>query len=234
MKRNRASSQTSKRSKLVAYAKRKPFPGQTFRIPRWAGKNQTGFPKQLTIKHRYVDRTTIACTAGAFANYKFRCNGMFDPNHSGTGHQPMYFDQLAALYNHYTVTKSKIKVSFGNLDLTGATVGVGIYIDDDTSSIPTTFESSMEQSSATFTTVGGATSEPRSITKYWNAVQAFGPNPMANDNLQGNGTTDPTEQQIFVLCCQPIQTASSTVNIGVLVEIEYTATWDELVNNNGS
>lgn len=33
----------------------------------------------------------------------FRANGIFDPDVTGTGHQPLYRDQVADLYTNYTV-----------------------------------------------------------------------------------------------------------------------------------
>ena len=35
-----------------------------------------------------------------------------DPNHTGVGHQPLYFDQLMTIYNHYIVIGAKITVKF--------------------------------------------------------------------------------------------------------------------------
>ena len=36
---------------------------------------------------------------------------MFHPDKSSVGHQPMYFDQLQAIYDHFTVINSRIKVT---------------------------------------------------------------------------------------------------------------------------
>ena len=42
-------------------------------------------------------------------------NSLFDPDQTGTGHQPYYFDQFAALYNRYTVLGSKLTAEFSLL-----------------------------------------------------------------------------------------------------------------------
>ena len=39
-------------------------------------------------------------------------NSLFDPNRTGTGHQPYGFDQLSTFYNRYYVTGSKMTVTF--------------------------------------------------------------------------------------------------------------------------
>ncbi len=44
--------------------------------------------------------------------YIFQLNNTFDPNQTGTGHQPRGRDELAAIYNEYTVLRAKWKVEF--------------------------------------------------------------------------------------------------------------------------
>ena len=41
--------------------------------------------------------------SNGIAKQYMRMNSLFDPDQTGTGHQPYYFDQFAALYNRYTV-----------------------------------------------------------------------------------------------------------------------------------
>jgi len=59
---------------------------------------------------------TLNAGSGVAASYVFAANGLFDPNISAVGHQPMGFDQLMALYNQYTVIGGIIKVTFSNSD----------------------------------------------------------------------------------------------------------------------
>ena len=55
---------------------------------------------------------------GSLASKVFTCNGLYDPDVSGTGHQPRGFDQMMALYDHYVVTKCKMTVMYWNSDET--------------------------------------------------------------------------------------------------------------------
>lgn len=41
----------------------------------------------------------------------YTCNGLFDPDISGTGHQPIGFDTMMSLYTQYTVLRSRISVT---------------------------------------------------------------------------------------------------------------------------
>lgn len=60
----------------------------------------------------YYDRIGLtAPTTGNVVSYYFSANGLFDPDITGTGHQPMGFDQMMSLYNQYTVYHSSIRVS---------------------------------------------------------------------------------------------------------------------------
>lgn len=50
-------------------------------------------------------------TGGAiFYQQVMRGNSVFDPDYTGAGRQPTFFDQMAALYNRYTVRASTCKV----------------------------------------------------------------------------------------------------------------------------
>lgn len=49
-----------------------------------------GFPNSEVAKIRYSDQITI--TGTTYAQNTFRGNSAFDPDESGIGHQPMYFD----------------------------------------------------------------------------------------------------------------------------------------------
>lgn len=73
---------------------------------------------------------------GLPASYTFSLNGLFDPNVTGTGHQPARFDQLMAMYELYCVYGAKIAVSFQNTQTIGggATI-VGITAADENPTI---------------------------------------------------------------------------------------------------
>ncbi len=58
----------------------------------------------------YADYFSINPTTGAPATYVFSCNGLYDPNITGTGHQPHGFDQLMQNYKNYQVLSSSIEV----------------------------------------------------------------------------------------------------------------------------
>jgi len=69
-----------------------------------------GIPRFMEVTLLYAQYNTFTTAAGAIALQNFRGNSLFDPDKTGTGTQPMYFDQWATLYNRYRVLGSRIEV----------------------------------------------------------------------------------------------------------------------------
>jgi len=66
------------------------------------------FPNTKTLNLRYVENFTLnPGVLGSSVNV-FSMNGLFDPNISGTGHQPMFFDNYMAIYGQYRVNRAYI------------------------------------------------------------------------------------------------------------------------------
>lgn len=188
-----------------------------------------GFPKRVVCTHKYVGFRDLTSTTGLVGTYRFSCNGMFDPDSTGVGHQPMYFDNLTAIYDHYTVIGSKLTLKVVPKNVTQGPGAVAVFVNDDTSTAITNIGTAVEQSSGTsalLLPVGQ--SVPLTVTKYWSAKKTFGGSILGNDNLQGNASADPTESQFYDICYQDIGTGSASSTIQLWVEIEYTAVWDEL------
>jgi hypothetical protein len=71
---------------------------------------------------------------GNAATYFFSANGMFDPDITGTGHQPMGFDQMMTFYEQATVVKSTCTVRF--LPSQPAICGIALVPDTSTFNLP--------------------------------------------------------------------------------------------------
>lgn len=225
-----ARSYGSKRSRVsrapVKYYRRKP---QAFSA-QGAKYYGFGFPPKLNIKHRYHEIFSLTTTAGGgVATQQFRCNGMYDPNVTGTGHQPLYFDQVAAVYDHFTVLKSYLKLTLSTDQSNPQQVVV--FLNDDSTVTPSGMASLQEQSSAKYTNVvAGMTT---TLYLPWDAYKTFGGSVLANDNLQGSASADPIEQQVYTVVGQAIDISKAT-NILVNAEIVYYAVWDEVRDIAGS
>jgi len=179
------------------------------------------FPKQLFNTVKYVEIVPVSIVVG-FGKYVFSTNGLFDPNITGTGHQPLYFDQLIAIYDHYTVLRSRAKVTsyYSSTSYLHA-----LYVDDDTSGYTST-NGAMETPDGKGALFSPSVEGSKSLSISWDASKAFGPNPQAQDSLQGTSSSNPAEQQYFTLVTYDM--ASTTGSAYALFEIEYDVVWDEL------
>lgn len=186
-----------------------------------------GFPDKLCMKHKYVESVNLVGTAGALASYIFSCNGMYDPNSTGTGHQPSYFDAMCGIYNHYTVIGSVLRVTLGQTATTNIATLVGAYINDDGTIVPTTAAGCCEQSRNVTSFLLLNDNNSKTLTLKWSAKGTFGGSILANDNLEGTAAANPTEASTFNLFAQTTD-LTSTAGVACLVEIEYIAVWHEL------
>lgn len=115
-------------------------------IPGMIPDQVYGFPKTILTKLRYSDSIQLGITSGVLNYHVFRANSLFDPDYTGTGHQPMYFDQYAGIYLSYQVLGSKITVTW-NTTTANELHLVGITGEDDTSG-STTATTRMEQNNS--------------------------------------------------------------------------------------
>lgn len=188
----------------------------------------TGFPNKIVMKHKYVELVGLSITSGAKGTYTFSCNNMWDPNVSSIGHQPLYRDQLAAIYNHYTVIGARIKVSFTNASSTYTTpVYCTVYVDDDNAVTNAALVGSIEQKGARVKYLSNS-GEPAVLISKWSAKRTFGGSVLSNNQLTASVGSSPTEQSYFILGVQPND--SSTITINALVELEYITVWSELTD----
>lgn len=71
----------------------------------------TGFPDRMYMNLVYQSDTIIQSHAsGVPAFYQFVLNGLFDPNLTGAGHQPLAYDSVKLLYARYRVTHAKYEI----------------------------------------------------------------------------------------------------------------------------
>lgn len=100
------------------YARKTKAPRKYRRKRRYAKRNMLSFtkapiPNKFAVKLRYADYHTIdPQVAGGAGVFVLSANGLYDPNITGTGHQPRGFDQWMTMFDHYTVIGSKLTVRF--------------------------------------------------------------------------------------------------------------------------
>jgi len=184
----------------------------------------------LTMKHRYVDSVGFTGTSGGLALASFNCNSLFKPNNTSAGHQAMYFDNMKVIYDHYTVIGSIIKATFSlNSSASSPATVVGILQNDDATVAPLSYQSALENSRSVASQLPNQNGEVVTLTHKWSAKGTFGGSILGNDNLQGTATSSPAELSVWTLFTQATDMTTTTATT-CLVEIEYIAVWDELID----
>lgn len=200
-----------------------------WRIPRnYTSVNfGQGFPKQARMSMRYWDNITVSSTTGSVGLWNFRANDVYDPNATGTGHQPMYFDQMMAIYNHFVVVGSKISVfpSYGGANTTPYAMVI-MFNDDLTSPSLSSLFAAIENSKSKFV-INAPQADGKMLSMGYSARSTFGGDPLAMSQLQGTASASPSETSVFTIAMQPSDLAS-TLDVYVQVLIEYEVVFREL------
>lgn len=175
----------------------------------------------------YCASTGLTSGASAANAYVISANGLFDPDVSGTGGQPISFDQAMTFFNHYTVHKSTIRVSFqSNSTTLRATVGLFV---SGSSTITTSIEQLMENGDGAFQILeyAGAFGGIASFTRTLDAGKFQSVrNVMDDPNMRGDSASNPTEQCYYHLAVWNAASAS-TLTVDFQAQITYDATFHE-------
>lgn len=221
--------------------RRKPKPKYVVIKPRIP---LNGVKNSEIAKLRYVEQINIAQSSGDEV-YNFRANSLFDPNLTGTGHQPMGFDQLALKYDHYQVLGSVIRIT---PIITGTSTSSGdapswviVRTVDNSTTDYTNFRDVLENQPygrqkklyiSNYAPWGDspALRTQKIISAYYDPKKMFGLNKStlrANEDLKPLVTANPNEDAIFQIQAFPVGTNGTRDGIDLLVEIDYTAVFTE-------
>jgi len=180
--------------------------------------SQIGFPDSLTnVRLKYSDRYPFSLSAAPAAQV-FRANSAFDPDLTGVGHQPDFFDQLAAIYQQYCVTGCLAKLAVSNLSTT-----VPIFLSvwwTDVNNSSQSVEASREAKYGKFYTVGPSTGAHGSmdiVIPRMSSNQIQGMKDVTQDpNNYQLVTVNPTDQWFLIIKVESAD-GSSTVNAQIEV-----------------
>jgi hypothetical protein len=155
----------------------------------------------------YAYQLTRTTTAGAIGTYFFTANGLFDPDITGTGHQPLGFDTMMLYYEQYTVLSSKISVTFLNNGANAIRAAVSLKPDTTAPVIGDMVENGFVKmvalDSPGYMTGAGAGIRIKQVSLDCDVAAYFGrrtAREMLNDtSLQGTVAANPSEQVYFAI-----------------------------------
>lgn len=66
----------------------------------------------VILPFNYSETITISGISGAMGDYVYRINSLYDPNYTGTGVQPLYYDQWTYMYSNYLVNAVAYELTY--------------------------------------------------------------------------------------------------------------------------
>ena len=200
------------------------------RMPYSRAFNSNPFPPKLYNTLRYSEQVIVntSDSLNGCGSYLFQANNLYDPNYTGTGHQPLYYDQLTGIYNHWTVISSKMTIRVQRVSNPVQVQCVLLLDDDATLGTTNNINLLTERSGAVFGAADPGNGLLLTLSKTWSARKWFGANPLDNDNLQGTVSAGPSEGVYYGFMVQDLTGTSQSV--ACHVTMEFNVIWDELAS----
>lgn len=178
----------------------------------------TAVRKRLT----YFDTSSISVTVGAMSSYVFSVNGLYDPNVTGTGHQPAGFDQMMVFFDHYVVVHSKATVTWANA-ASASTPQIALSLNSTVTPVtdPVVLNETGYVARDILNVAG--TNDGIKTTSMTCDVSKFQGVPIPKDNpeLWGSATANPVEQSYFNLSAwEGLSSTSAVVRFEIMIEYD--------------
>jgi len=195
-------------------------------VQRSVGSLGKGFPSRLTFTHTYVDNFTLVSTLGSIGTQVYRLNGMYDPDYSNTGHQPMFFDQMTPLYEHYTVIASKITIWLTPSTASTVPCQVAMFQNSANGATFSSMKDIAEQYRCKMAQTTMGDTRPVKLSLGFSAKKTFGGSVLGNTDLQGTATADPAEISYGYIALKSNDNAT-TATFYIRAKIDFIAVWNE-------
>ena len=199
------------------------------------------FPNGIVAKHKYTDQLTLSASyvntdIPATALQSFRSASLFDPDRTNTGHQPLFYDEMALVYNQYRVIGAKMRLRFVNLceepviivgGHLGAPLGTGWN--------PHHLMERKDIKSRILSPMSAGGKNQTTMTLYYSPSKFY---KQSKENLQNDnslvgkfdGSIVPSKMSYFEFGCAQVDSAQGSSNdhkVKVYIDIEYTAFWND-------
>lgn len=191
-----------------------------------------GMPDQFFTKMKYTE--VIQLTAGLgteYQVYQFRGNSLYDPNFTGTGAQPPYFDQICganALYTQFLVSASKIKLRVSAIGDTFAIGNADVAVTPSQTAYASTLWTDVDDQLSSKSTRSAAVVRydnrgPKYVKNYAMTSKVFDTKDI-QDQLSifaGTSSANPTAPWYWIIGAQGMDRTSTTMNLNILVTLTY-------------
>lgn len=163
--------------------------------------NCIGFPDRMTTILKYSELFSFGANPQPAGQY-FKMNSAFDPNGTGTGHQPSFYDIYTSVYGRYFVRQFKLVVDFVNAGTVGVDV-VALY--SDTQLTANTVEQLTESKYCIARTMGISTGARSAVTLTlpW----------MTSGKLMGQPFAEADDSMYALISADPADIAFGTIKV---------------------
>lgn len=201
--------------------KRRPFKRRRKMVKRSTTSATNGFNDSYRTKLRYRDFTTILVGL-PLASRIYRANGAFDPNFAVGGSQPMYFDQLAAVYSRYRVHGCTCRVTtIGLGDGSQSPLAIVLNAEDD-STPPSSYEEATERTYSKTTFITKFPNNVNKISRTLSTKKKLGYKNIEQVELLSSAVTaDPGEQWFYIITMAKLDPAAADAPLVLDVELTY-------------
>lgn len=200
---------------------------RTYQVSRYTN-NLSAFPigQTFRFKTRYVQlQNELDVGVGGIAvSQVYSLTSLYDPYTSGTGHQPIGYDEMMAMYDHYTVIGARARVRFNQENYTANNMIVAISVQP-TSTVSTGLTNTIENGLCKWTTLApseGGGSQATLVMPF-SAKKYFNRNVMNEKDHQGSVGSSPNENAYLHVTVKPSESGVDPLKVFYHIEIDYIA-----------
>lgn len=187
------------------------------------------FPQKMIVTMKYSTYVRLDPSVGAPVAYNwFRANSIYDPDQTGTGHQPYSHDTYQTIYQHYRVLSSKIICNFvpNGSSSTGHVVCGVITTPTVEPALVLDYDTIRERDIGKYK-INSGQDQVVKVTGAYNSKKMY-PSNVGNLNaLFGN---NPTEEAYFAVYATATNETLDASSVDVIVDIYYKVLMWELKN----
>jgi len=177
-----------------------------------------GVPDRFRMKMKYSDQDIASHSSGALSIWNFRANSLFDPDYTYTGHQPLGFNELAALYGKYKVTHCSMRVSAVSLDSVNNML---VILPRRGVTAPSNFNQACELPRSRTKLLAGTGVPSETLSFSYDMADLFG-SQISDQDFGALVSANPSNVLYYTVVTGPTNQAS-TSTVQLQVELEFTA-----------
>lgn len=183
------------------------------------------FPDRRVVTLNYADLVTLTPVSGNIKSYRFAANGLFDPDITAGGHQPLGFDQLSPFYAKMTVIASTISATFSVASTaTNLAYQLGIHRNPNLASVPSSFLTYQENgnvSMKSFQFGSGSNKSPTVKQSFVTKKHMSVKDPLDEPSLASTAAANPTTLCAYDIFCGAADGATTNPALNVNIQIKY-------------